>query len=287
MELQRQTYVIAEARFRAGRVSELDVDQAEATLARTEAALPRLDMGLRQANNRLCILLGIPPRDLTAMLGEKPLPTAPAALVVGIPADLLRRRPDVRRAERLIQAQSAKVGIAVAELYPHIGINGTLAFSAENLDELFTPQALQSGVGPFFSWNVLNYGRLLNNIRLQDAKLAEQRVIYQNLVLRANAEAENGIAAFLRGRQQVEHLQRSVLALEKATKVAIVQYQGGIIDFNWVAYVEEILVEQEEMLAAAQGETLQGLVELYRALGGGWQHQTATPLRPDLLRLPP
>ncbi len=299
VKLQRETYTIADARFRGGQVSELDVDQAASTLAQTEAAVPQLEFQLRDASNRLCVLLGVPPADLRATLAEGPIPAAPAELVVGIPADLLRQRPDVRRAEREIQAQSARVGIATAELYPHIGITGTLDYSAQNFDNLFGNNAFQGNIGPSFQWNILNYGRLLNNIRLHDARLAQQIVIYQNLVLQANAEAETGISRFLRGRERTQFLQTSVVASQKATTVAIAQYKGGLIDFNWVAIVEQNLVQQQELLAQTQGDTTQGLVQTYRALGGGWQNPfeappagvrpatAAMPIPAPLNRLPP
>ncbi|MBN2216155.1 MAG: efflux transporter outer membrane subunit [Pirellulales bacterium] len=271
VKLQRETYTIADARFRGGQVSELDVDQATSTLAQTEALIPQLELQRREASNRLCVLLGIPPTDLDAVLGAGPIPSTPTQVVVGIPADLLCRRPDLRRAERQVAAESARVGIATAELYPHIGITGTLAYSAENFRDLFDSAAFQGTVGPSFRWNILNYGRLINAVRLQDARLAERIVAYQNLALRANAEAENGITRFLRGRQRAQALARSVDASQRAVRVALAQYRGGIIDFNWVAIVEKNLVDQQELLAQAQGETTLGLVQIYRALGGGWE----------------
>ena len=271
VRLQHETYVIADARFRGGQVSELDVDQAVATLSQNEAVIPGLEVQLREASNRLCVLLGVPPVDMRAMLGEGPIPTAPTELVVGVPADLLRRRPDVRRAECEVHAQSARVGVATAELYPHIGITGTLDYSAQNFSDLLSSRALQGSIGPTLQWNILNYGRLLNNIRLHDARLAELIVAYQNLVLQANAETENGITRFLRGGQRTAWLQRGVTASQKATEVAIAQYKGGLINFNWVAIVEQNLVNQQELLAQTQGDTVLGLVETYRALGGGWQ----------------
>lgn len=277
VKLQRETYIIADARFRGGQVSELDVDQSVSTLSQIEAAIPQLQLQQREASNRLCVLLGMPPADLRSLLGEGPIPDAPAEVVVGIPADLLRQRPDLRRAEREIQAQSARVGIATSELFPHIGITGTLDYSAEHFDKLFGPRSLQGGIGPSFRWNILNYGRLLNGIRLQDAKLAERIVSYQNQVLTANAEAENGIARFLRGRERVAWLKRSVDAAQKAVKIAVTQYKGGIIDFNWVSIIQQNLVNQQELLAQAEGDTTQGLVETYRALGGGWQCAYESP----------
>ncbi len=139
VELQRQTLTIVEARFKAGTTSELDVRQSRSTLAQTEATIPELEISARQAANRLCILMGIPAQDLQARLGKSPIPTAPVDVAVGIPADLLRRRPDVRRAERQAAAQSAQIGVAEADFYPAISILGTVGWSSEQFPELFAP----------------------------------------------------------------------------------------------------------------------------------------------------
>ena len=269
--LQRETYNIANARFRGGQVSSLDVDQAVSNLAQTEALVPQLGIRLRQASNRLCILLGMPPEELLRRLGDGPIPTAPPEIAVGVPADLLTQRPDVRRAERLVAGQCAVVGVAISELYPHIGVSGTLGYSSQNLTDLMTSQALQSSVGPYFQWNVLHYGRMLNEIRRQDAKLAELIVAYQNTVLKANAEAEDGLAKYLGAQQATRFLAVSVDASKKATDVALVQYRAGLVDFNRVSLIEQNLVDQQNQLAESQGSIAQGLVQVYRSLGGGWQ----------------
>src|SRR6185295_4414898 len=161
-------------------------------LEQTEALIPELLISLRQTNNQLCILLGIPPEELQAKLGPAPIPTTPPEVAVGIPADLLRRRPDVRRAERQAAAQSAQIGVAEAQFYPHIAITGTIGYSAEQFKNLFSPTALQGNVGPSVQWNILNYGRILNNVRLQEAGFQELVAAYQNTVLTAAQEAENG-----------------------------------------------------------------------------------------------
>src|SRR5581483_10353939 len=171
--LQRQTLEIVDARWRAGTVSELDVAQARSTLEQTEAAIPELEISLRQANNQLCILLGVPPEDLKARIGTARIPTAGVDVAAGIPADLLRRRPDIRRAERQAAAQSARIGIAESDFYPHISIVGTFAYSAEDLKNLITPAAGSGNIGPSFQWNFLEYGRIVNNVRLQDATFQE------------------------------------------------------------------------------------------------------------------
>jgi len=271
VKLQQETYTIAQARFRGGQVTELDVDQAASALAQTQALIPQLELQLRFATNRMCILLGIPPRDLVDVIGVGAIPEVPADLVVGIPADLLRQRPDVRRAEREVAAQSARVGIATAELYPHIGITGTIGYQAENFSRLFSERAFTGTVGPVFQWNILNYGRLINAIRLQDARLAELIVAYQQQVLQAQVEVENGIAQFLRSLERAGALAESVKASERAVEIALVQYRGGLTDFNRVALLEQNLVEQQDLYAVAQGDVVQGLVATYRALGGGWQ----------------
>ncbi|MCE9553519.1 MAG: TolC family protein [Planctomycetes bacterium] len=269
--LQRETYNIANARFKGGQVSSLDVDQAVSNLAQTEALVPQLGIRLRQATNRLCILMGMPPEELLRQMPRAPIPVAPPDIAIGIPADLLTQRPDVRRTERLAAAQCALVGVATSELYPHIGVSGTLGYTAQNFSDLLKGQALQGAVGPYFQWNVLHYGRLLNEIRRQDALLAELIVSYQNTVLKANAEAEDGLARYLGAQQATRFLAVSVNASQKATDVALVQYKAGMIDFNRVALIEQNLVDQQNQLAESQGSIAQGLVQVYRSLGGGWQ----------------
>lgn len=277
VELQRQTLELAEARFRGGQTSELDVDQARSNLAQTEALVPQLEIQARQTNNAICVLLGIPPADLAAMMGPAPIPTAPASVAVGIPAELLTRRPDIRRAEREVAAQCARVGVAESELYPHIAVTGTIGVASEQIDNLFTSPALTGQFGPGFQWNILNYGRLLNTIRYHDARLQSTIAIYQNTVLNAGAEVENGLIEFLKSQQRAQALSVSVDAAQKAVQIAIVQYKGGIVDFNRVALLEQNLVQQQDLLAQAQGDIALGLVNVYRALGGGWQLRLMPP----------
>ncbi len=249
IQLQKDTLTIADARFRGGQVSELDVDQARSNLAQTESLVPQFEIELRQAGNELCILLGIPPEELAAMIGEGPIPTAPPDAAVGVPADLLAQRPDVRRAERFAAAQSARVGVAESELYPHIAITGTVGFAAEDFNDLLQTGSFQGGIGPSFQWNLLNYGRLLNNVRLHDARLAEFIVNYQNTVLVANKEVENGLVTFLRSQQKTRSLLVSVDAAQRAANVALAQYRAGIVDFNRVALIQQNLVSQQDLLA--------------------------------------
>jgi NodT family efflux transporter outer membrane factor (OMF) lipoprotein len=271
VEIQRQTLEIVEARFKRGVVTRLDLAQATSTLEQTRATIPELEISLRQFNNQLCVLLGTPPEELRAKLGASPIPTAPVEVAVGIPADLLRRRPDVRRAERQAAAQSAQIGVAEAEFYPHVAINGTWQYSAEFFKNLWKPTALNGNVGPTFTWNILNYGRILNNVHLQEATFQELVAAYQNTVLSAAQDVENGLVTFLNAQQRTRFQAAAVKAAEEAVQTAIAQYRAGTVDFTRVTQVERDLVTQQDTLAQAQGEIVTGLIQVYKALGGGWQ----------------
>ncbi len=273
--IQTTSLEIATARFRGGLTSDLDVEQATSNLAQTQALIPQFEIRLRQANNRLCILLGLPTEDPTLKLGQDKIPTAPAEVAVGIPCDLLTRRPDVRRAESEAHAQCARIGIAQSNLYPHIAVTGTVGYSAEKFSNLLRPSSLQGSVGPGFNWDVLNYGRLINAVRLEDARFLELVVRYRNVVLQANGEVEDGLVEFLQSQQRAKFLQQSVNAATKAVQLAIIQYKNGLVDFNRVALLEQTLVQQQDQLAQAQGNIALGLVRVYRALGGGWEIRCA------------
>ncbi len=271
VKIQRDTLDIVEARFKASTISELDVDQARSTLNATQAAVSELQIGLRQTTNQLCILMGMPPEDLQKRIGTAPIPTAPPDVVVGIPADLLRRRPDVRAAERRVAAQCEQIGIAKTDWYPHVSIDGTLGGSAEKFSHLFEPGAFNANISPSFRWDILNYFRILNNVRVQDARFQELIATYQNTVLTANQDVENGLVVFLRGQERTRFQQQSVNDAEAAVNVALLQYKAGSTDFTTVTQVEQVQVLQQDTLAQAEGEIVTGLIQVYRALGGGWQ----------------
>jgi NodT family efflux transporter outer membrane factor (OMF) lipoprotein len=271
VRLQRETLTIVDARFRGGTTSELDVYQARSTLEQTEAQVPELEISLRQTINQLCILLGMPPEELQLRLGPASIPAAPPEVAIGIPADLLRRRPDVRRAERLAAAQCAQIGIAESDFYPAFSLNGTLGYSAERFSDLFKPSALNSSVGPSFQWNLFNYGRILNNVRLQDARFHELVYAYQQTVLNANQEVENGLVTFLKSQRRTKLQSASVDDAEKGVQIVMAQYRAGTVDFTRVTQLEQFLVQQQDVLTQARGEIATGLVQVYRALGGGWQ----------------
>jgi len=262
--------------------TEIDRAQARSNLEQTRAGRSQLVLDLRTAENQLCILMGIPAIELTDLLASGPktqIPVTPEYVVTGIPADLLRRRPDVRRAERLAAAQAEQIGIAETDWYPAISITGTLGWQARNLSDLFRPESLNSNVGPSFQWNLLNYGRILNNVRLQDAQLRELIVTYQATVLQADLDVENGIVTFIQAHDRADNLRKSVDESWLALQVIVAQYRAGLagLDFNRYATIVQNLVVQQDQWAQARGQIALGLIQVYRGLGGGWQIKCSPP----------
>jgi outer membrane protein TolC len=213
----------------------------------------------------------MPPVDLTNMLGIEPIPVSPPDVIIGIPADLLRRRPNVRRAERQAAAQAEQIGIAQSDLYPAFSINGNFGYTANNFPDLFKNTAFNGSVGPSFQWNLLNYGLIVNNVRYQDAKFQELAVAYQSTVLRANKEVEKGLVEFLRSQRRSRLLDESVAAAQEAVEIVITQLEKGVVDFNRYALIEQNLVTQQDSAAQARGQISQGLIAVFCALGGGWE----------------
>ena len=271
VELQQASLNIIRRRFEQGVVGELDVRQAGAQLAITESLIPLLEQAHRQIQNGLCLLVGTPPGSLRAELGElRPTPVPPADVVVGIPADLLRRRPDVRRAERQAAAQSARIGMAEAEFYPQIAITGNIAFEAEQFGDLFNWRSKGGRVGPGLRWNILNYGRIRNHVRVEDARFEQAVLGYQQTVLAANKEAEDAIVAYLREQQRVKSLQQATQEVIRALEIGLRLYEQGVVDYQRVLDSQRAAVQQQDALAQSRGQVATNLVAVYKALGGGW-----------------
>jgi NodT family efflux transporter outer membrane factor (OMF) lipoprotein len=293
--LQKETLRITTLRERQGVVTELDVQQATANLGATEALLPSLATAHRMAQNRLCILMGEPPHLLAQKVRSPGLiPRPPQEVIVGIPAELLRRRPDVRQAEQAAAAQSARIGIAASDFYPHIAITGTIGLQAEHLNQLFEPGSLVGAIGPGISWNILNYGRIRNNVRAQDAQFQQAVLSYRDTVLRANEEVENGIVSFLNEQERVKSLDKSTRAAARSVEIAMLQYEKGVIFYQPLLESERALVQQQDALAESRGSVGTDLVAVYKALGGGWrarlpqqQGAAAVPIPADTEMLMP
>jgi NodT family efflux transporter outer membrane factor (OMF) lipoprotein len=277
--IQEKSYQLAQDRFKAGASTERDVQQAKQILEQTRALIPQLEGELRRAANALCVLLGMSPRDLSERLGTgAPIPSAPAELALGIPADLLRRRPDVRRIERQAAAQSALIGVAKSDLYPRLSLLGSIGVRAEDFGDLFkTPGSIAGSVGPAFHWDILNYGRIESNVQIQESRFRQSVLAYQETVLRAGREAEDAAVSFLKAQERARFLNNSVAAASRTVEITYDQFSQGVIDFTPVFLFEETLADQEDQLAIAQGQIALSLVDLYRALGGGWEMRLRGP----------
>lgn len=281
--LQQRSLQITEARFRGGDVDELDALQARTQLLSTQATIPPLETGLQQARNSLSTLLGRPPGSVAELVSEAgPIPAAPQAIATGIPADLLRRRPDVRQAEFAAAAQSAAVGVAEADLYPSFGLRGFLGVVAADgtnstrtgesgAGQLFKADSLAFIGGPYFNWNILDYGRIRNNVRVQDARLQQLLVNYQNIVLSAMREVEDGMVAFARSREQERILAETEASAQRSLQLATVQYREGFTGFQQVLDAQNALLQAQRQAVTARSTTVNSAVGIFKALGGGWQ----------------
>lgn len=284
VSVQQRAVQITEARFRGGDIGELDMLQARTQLLGTQATIPPLEIALQQAGNALSTLLGQPPGALGELLGPQPgvIPAAPQAIAAGAPTDLLRRRPDVRQAEFAAATQSAAVGVAEADLYPSFGLTGFLGVVAADgtnttrsgnsgFGQLFNANSLTFLGGPYFSWNVLNYGRIRNNVRVQDARLQQLLENYQSTVLVAVKEVEDGMVAFLRSGEQERILADTEASARRALTLANVGYREGLSDFQRVLDAQGALLRAQQSYVAARSTTVSSAIGIYRALGGGWE----------------
>ena len=268
--VQRKSLGLAEARYNTGRGTELDVRQARTSVSQTESQIPPLVTGRRQAANQLCTLLGVPVADLANELQASPIPNAPLDVAVGIPADLIRRRPDIRRAERQVAAQSARIGVAEADLYPRFSLNGFVGFVADDFKDLFTSKSFTGLFFPTMQWNVLNYGRIRNNIRTQDERFQEATLQYQQTVLTAGREVEDALTGFLQAQQQATYLEQTVVDANRSVELTQMQFEGGVVDFNRVYNTQTALLNAQDQLATTRGNIDLQLIQVYKALGGGW-----------------
>ncbi len=278
--LQQRSLEITERLFRSGNDSELDVQQARSQYLSTLATIPELESSLRQAQNALCVLLARPPGPLTEMSsGRAKIPDAPLSVIDGLPAALLRRRPDVRAAELQLAAQSAQIGVSEAALYPSIALAGSLALSAASVGS--TGSTLGWVLGPALVWNVFDYGRLTNQVLVQDAGFQQLYEQYQDVVLRAARELDDVATGFARSRAQVDILREAVKAARRSLDIATLQYREGLVDFQRVLDSQRALFNQQERLVTSEGNVAKNLIAVYKALGGGWEAGRLRPVLDD------
>lgn len=271
IDIQHKLVSLADKRLNEGVGTKLDCHQASSNLAKVEALLPGLEILRRQSSHRICVLLGCAPTDIQNCLGEiGQIPVPPPAIAGGIPCDLLRRRPDVQVAERELAAQSAKIGIAEAEFYPHIALTGSIGLQAQDLSKLFQTTSLIGNVGPGFQWNLLNYGRIKHRVIAEQQAFERLCFAYQNSVLKAYQEVEDAQAAYINGFERLQATQQFVNDAESAAKISVAAYADGAIDFGRVLILQADVVRAQDELAAVRGDLALSLVKIYLAMGGGW-----------------
>ncbi len=277
VRIQTESLQIAEARFLGGTTSERDVEQAKTILANTQATIPTLESQVRQTKNALCVLLGLPPRELANLLkGKAVIPAPPPQVAVGIPGDLMRRRPDIRAAEFRAAAQCDQIGVSKAQLFPAFSLIGTFGpqstdVGTASLSDMFNWRNRAGSMGPTVQWNILNYGQITNNVRFQDARFQELLIAYQNSVLKAQQEVEDNLVAFLKAQERARFLSDSTTAAMRSLELAVLQYREGITDFTTVLTAQQALLSEQDSLAVTLGDISRNLVGVYRALGGGWE----------------
>jgi NodT family efflux transporter outer membrane factor (OMF) lipoprotein len=271
--LQRKNFGIATRRADEGAVTEVDPAQAATLLHGTEAQIPAFEAQIDAQAATLSALLGVPPRRVEEIVGKERgrIPRSPREIAIGIPADLLRRRPDVRRTERLLAAQSARIGIAKADLFPHLSLVGSIALDAEDAAKFFEGRSFEAFGGPTLSWAILNYGRIASNVRVQDARYQALVNDYTAAVLAAQADVEGAVATHRGAVGRTASLRESVAAAQKVVDLVGLQYAEGAVDFTTVLLAQQFLVEQQDLLVASRGREALTLVTLYKSLGGGWE----------------
>ena len=269
---QEETHRLTEWRYQAGLSDALAVEQARYNMENTRSQLPTLRSELTASKNRLAVLMGKQPGEDLSLDPETsaPIPGAPLKVVVGIPADCIRRRPDIRQAERDLAAQTARIGVAEAELYPKFSLLGSIGLEALSIGGFASSDGLTYGIGPTFSWRLFDGGAIRQNIEVQTALQGQALARYERTVLEALAEVENALTVYAEEQNRRAALARAGDAARRAVTLAQKKYEAGIIDFNEVLDAQRSQLSFEDDLARSQGQVTVNLITLYKALGGGW-----------------
>ena len=277
LHAQEETLEITQQRFNAGLVSELDVAQARVVLATTRSQVPPVEALEKQFIHRLGLLLGQPPDALSSELEkEAPIPPSPPEVPAGLPSDLLRRRPDVRRSERQLAAATARIGVAEAELFPKFFLTGVAGFQSLQAADLIAPQSKFWSAGPSVRWRLLEYPRLRAQIRAQTAQQEQLLAQFHQTVLASLEDVENALVAYSKEKERYDALSEDVAANRRTFDLANQVYTNGLGEFLSVLIAARTLYEAEDALAQSQSAVSLNLVSLYKALGGGWESESKT-----------
>lgn len=272
LKSQTETFQIIESRHAAGLVQDIDLERARSNMENTRSRIPELSTQLTRAKNRLATLLGEKPGALDAVFKQsEPVPDPPVRVAIGVPADLLRRRPDVRRAERVLAAETARVGVATADLYPKLRLNGSIGLESLTGGDLFKTASRTFGIGSIVDWPIFSGGQIRSRIQAQSEVQQQAYIGWQSAVLSALEEVDNAVTAYANEQLRHASLQRSAKSATRAATLARSRYDSGVADFIEVLDADRERLTTQDALAASDAEITTDLIRLYKALGGGWQ----------------
>ena len=270
---QTEIYKLAQWRWQAGLATKLDLEQALTSVEQLRAQIPALKNQIAQNQHQLAVLLGVTPASLNAQLNNaKPIPAANLKIAVGVPADVLRQRPDIKQAERELAAQTAQIGVATAALYPKLALSGSIGLEAIKASNLFTTAGLIDSLLGRLTFPIFNAGQIRQNIEVQNAKQEQALANYESTVLTALKDVENALVGVVQEQQRLEDLDRARQAAQRATALAKNQYISGLTDFQNVQQTQRSLLSLQDQYASSQGQISTYMISLYKALGGGWQN---------------
>jgi len=282
-DIQKRSYEITELLFESGQESELDLQQSKTQYLSTLSAIPNIEITLTQIRNALCALLGRAPGDipeLNTVSGQ--LPVVEPLAIQEIPAELLMRRPDIRAAASQVAVQSAQIGIAEADFYPSISLLGNIGWSGNTINS--TPDTGSISVGTGINWNIFDYGRIENNVRVQDARLQQTIESFQNNVLQAAREIDDAAIQVVKTYELKEVLRESLTAAERSLELANSRYAEGYSDFQRVIDAQRALLVQSTNELVNRGNNISAVISLYKAIGGGWFETPIDEIIPQSLR---
>lgn len=295
--IQERSFEITDVIFRSGNGNELDMQRARTLLLSTRASIPALETSLRQAQNALSALLGMPPGELFGLLGEEGnIPAIPDRILVGVPAEMLRQRPDVRQAELVAMSQNARVGVATADLYPSFSLGGSLGLAAagntnttrtgdSGIGELFSTDSVTYAIGTSFVWPFFNYGRIENNIRVEDARLQQALIQYRETVVQAAREVDDAMISFVGSQRQDVLLEQTVESALRSSDLSLIRFREGFADYQRVIDAQQAQIAQQNRYVSNKGAAIRSLIAVYRALGGGWQNKASNDFVDDDTRM--
>jgi multidrug efflux system outer membrane protein len=271
IKAQDESLAITRDRFTHGLTSDLDVEQAATQLSTTRAEVPALEAALETSIHRLGVLLGLQPGALIAELSvEERIPAAPPSVPVGLPSDLLLRRPDVRQAERQLAAATANIGVAKADLFPKFSLTGVTGWQSISASDWFAGNSQFWSVGPTMTWRIFDAGRIRGNIRVQNARQEQALAAYEQTTLTAFEDVENSLVAYAKEQTRRESLADSVVTSQKSLELARKLYTSGLTDFVNVLEAERALYLAQDALVQSDRNISADVVALYKSLGGGW-----------------